>query len=80
MKCQVCEKETLKNEVVCSEHCGKVRQTIFDLKNKYTHTHGCSNCWGDLHGDCTEKCKEEFFRAREFDTDLWSLVKTLIQD
>jgi hypothetical protein len=74
MKCEVCNKEAMENKVICSEHCGKIRKMIFELKNKYFPTHGCDNCWGDLHQGCTEQCKKEFVESSAFYKDLWKLV------
>jgi hypothetical protein len=80
MECEVCKKELEKekNSVVCSEHCKAVRQFIFDLNNKYFPTHGCDNCWGDLHSGCTEQCKKEFRESLEFGTDLWKLARIIL--
>ena len=74
MKCELCNKEALKNKVICSEHCQEVRLKLFALGDKYTPTHGCDNCWGDLGGNCTEECNKEFKKLGELMGDLWSLV------
>jgi len=78
MKCEICGKEALENKVICSNKCAEIRQRIFNLGNKYFPTHGCDNCWGDLHQGCTEQCKKEFRESRKFYQDLWSLVKLII--
>jgi hypothetical protein len=76
MKCQVCEvREAMPNSIVCSNRCNKIRLEIINLSNKYTPTNGCENCWGDLGGTCTEKCKKEFAVAREFVSELYYLVR-----
>ena len=74
MKCEVCGKPALKNKVICSELCQKIRLRIYKLGDKYAPTHGCDNCWGDLHQGCTEQCKKEFKKLGEISEDLWSLV------
>ena len=80
MKCQVCKiKEAEPNSIVCSDKCNNLRLSIMRLQNKYTPTHGCDNCWGDLHQGCTEKCKEEFKQSREFGSELWQIVKEAIE-
>jgi hypothetical protein len=67
MKCVVCKRnEAKKNSIVCSENCQNIRLMINKLLDKYTPTNGCDNCWGDLHGECTNKCKQEFKKARIF--------------
>lgn len=76
MICQVCQiRKAEPNSVVCSERCNSKRLEIIRLSNKYTPTNGCENCWGDLGGSCTEKCKEEFEKSREFITELYSLIR-----
>lgn len=75
MRCEICNKEAKKNLVICSsEKCSKVRLEIFRLIDKYFPTHGCDNCWGDLHQGCTEQCNKEFRESGKFAGDLWSLV------
>jgi len=78
MKCVVCGKPALKNSIVCSDHCQRVRLRLFKLGDKYFPTNGCENCWGDLHQGCTDECKEEFRKSGEFMGDLWSLVKLIL--
>lgn len=79
MKCEICKKkEAQKNIVICSDHCAKIRQKLFDLNNKYFPTNGCDNCWGDLHEGCSEQCKREFQQSMKFGQDLWSLVRLII--
>lgn len=79
MKCDVCKAEIPRerNSVVCSDKCSNIRKRIFELDRKYFPTHGCDNCWGDLHRGCTEQCKKEFRESREFGQDLWSLVRLM---
>ena len=77
MKCEICGKEALKNKVICSDHCAKIRQSLFDITNKYFPTHGCDNCWGDLHTGCTEQCKKEFSESLKFGTDLWNIIRII---
>ena len=74
MKCEVCRKEAIENKVICSEHCQKVRLMIFELIDKYFPSHGCDNCWGDLHGKCSDQCNKEFREGHKFAVDLWNLV------
>ena len=74
MKCEICNNEAMSNSIVCSEHCEDIRQKMRNLTNKFFPTNGCENCWGDLHQDCTEKCKEEFRIARIFNLDLRELI------
>jgi len=50
---------------------------LLDLGNKYFPTHGCDNCWGDLHVGCTEQCQKEFREHGEFMMDLWSLIRLI---
>lgn len=51
--------------------------TIQEIKNSLRHyepkTNGCSNCWGDMHGTCTEQCQSEFGRYDSF----WALINEL---
>jgi len=35
---------------------------------------GCDNCWGDLGGKCTDKCKEEFKVYGEY----WETVNNFV--
>ena len=74
MKCVVCEKEALKNKIICSEQCSEIRLKVFNLMDKYFPTNGCDNCWGDLGGRCSDECHKEFSNARKFGQDLWNLV------
>ena len=73
-KCVICTNDSLENSVVCSDDCQKVRLQIFSLTDKYTPTHGCDNCWGDLGIGCSTKCRQEFKAMGKFSTDMWSLV------
>ena len=75
MKCEVCKKEALKNSVVCSKRCGRIRLRIIKLVDKYFPSHGCANCWGDLGGRCTDQCNKEFKEGARFAKDLWGLVQ-----
>lgn len=79
MKCEICKKELSqeKNSVVCSDKCSAVRKRILEIGDKYFPTHGCDNCWGDLHQGCTEQCKREFREAGEFFGDLWSIIQLI---
>jgi len=79
MKCVICKKEAMENSVICSDKCAKIRLKLFELDNKYFPTHGCDNCWGDLHQGCTEKCRREFDESRKFGKDLWSLVHLIFK-
>ncbi len=74
MKCQVCPNASQENSVVCSDKCQEIRLQVFKIGDKYAPTHGCANCWGDLHEGCTTKCKEEFRVGGELGSDLWGLV------
>jgi len=81
MKCQVCKtKEAREGSIVCSDKCNTIRLKILSLVNKYTPTHGCDNCWGDLHETCSLKCIEETERAREFTTDLYSFIRIILNN
>ena len=79
MKCEICHTEVdkEKNSVVCSDKCLEIRSKIFELIDKYFPTNGCDNCWGDLHGVCTEQCQKEFRESLEFGKDLWSLINII---
>lgn len=79
MLCEICKIEVPneKNSVVCSEKCKAVRQKLFDLGNKYFPTHGCDNCWGDLHQGCSTQCQKEFRESLEFGQDLYSIIKLI---
>lgn len=80
MKCEVCQnKEAQKNLVICSEHCGKIRDKIHELDDKYFPTHGCDNCWGDLHQGCSEECRNERRESSRFGADLWKLVRLTLE-
>ena len=72
--CDVCNNKSTENSVVCSDACQEIRLKMFKIGDKYAPTHGCDNCWGDLHQGCSSKCKEEFRLGRELSTDLWELV------
>lgn len=79
MKCEVCKKnDALKNVVICSDRCEKIRQALFDLGKKYFPTNGCDNCWGDLHHGCSEQCKKEFSESLRFGQDLWKLTRLIL--
>jgi len=78
INCEVCGKPALKNVVICSKRCEKVRLYVYKLIDKYFPLHGCSNCWEDLGGRCTDECRKEFQAGREFADDIWSLVKMLL--
>ena len=84
-QCEICKKEVptegvlksglpLKNSVVCSDRCSEIRQRLFNLQDKYFPTHGCDNCWGDLHQGCSEECKIERGSSFKFGKDLWDLI------
>jgi hypothetical protein len=76
MKCQVCKtKEAEPRSTVCSDRCFEIRSMISRLQDKYTPTHGCDNCWGDLHQECTKECKEEFEKSSEFVKELYNLIR-----
>ena len=77
MICNICKKEITEyaNSNICSERCDKIRKTIIYLIGKYTPTHGCANCWGDLHVGCSQTCSEEFEKAREFSNELYFLIR-----
>jgi len=79
LNCEICKKEIPreKNSVVCSEQCKNVRQKLFDIGTKYFPTHGCDNCWGDLHHGCSEQCKNEFGESIKFGQDLWSIIRLI---
>lgn len=74
MKCQICDNEAAEGSIVCSSNCNKIRLQIISMSDKYTHTSGCDNCWGDLNQGCTVECKDERKRSREFVIELYSLV------
>lgn len=78
LKCEICQKPAAKNLVICSDNrCAEIRKKIFELKDKYTPTNGCVNCWGDLHSGCSEQCKREFSKSLEFGKDLWSIIRII---
>ena len=79
IKCEVCNKPALKNKVICSDHCAKIRLKLFELDDKYFPTHGCDNCLGDLREGCTDRCRREFEESRKFGKDLWSLVNLILK-
>ena len=76
IRCHICNKEVPreKNSVVCSDKCSRIRQRLGEIQVKYFPTHGCENCWGDLHQGCTDLCNREFRKAREFGSDLQSII------
>ena len=75
MKCEVCKKQVnIHNSIVCSEYCKEIRQQIFEITDKYFPTHGCDNCWGDLHQKCSEQCKKEGSDSFKLGKDLWDLI------
>jgi len=77
MKCQVCKtNEAEQNSIVCSRRCEKIRIAIIEMADKYTPTHGCENCLGDLGGNCTNECQEEFKKADEFIGKMDDFVRT----
>ena len=80
IKCGVCGSPAMKNSVICSDRCAKIRLKMFELDKKYFPTHGCENCWGDLGKGCTEQCRREFRESKEFGQDLWSLVRLFFED
>jgi len=79
MKCEICKNEVAKekNSVVCSVKCVAIRKRLFEIGDKYFHTNGCENCWGDLHQGCTKQCKGEFRSSLEFGKDLWSIIRLI---
>ena len=80
MKCQVCKiNEAEPNSIVCGDKCNNARLEIIRLTNKYTPTNGCENCRGDLRQGCTEKCKDEIKKSREFGIELYSLVRGVLK-
>ena len=79
MKCEICGNEAMENSVVCSDKCQQVRLKRFEILNKYTPTHGCDNCWGDLHVGCSSKCQEEFRIMGELSKDLWGLIHLITE-
>lgn len=78
-ECEICKKKSMENKVICSDHCGDIRQMMFDLDKKYFPTNGCDNCWGDLGTTCSTQCKEEFQESREFYGDMWKLVRLILK-
>lgn len=77
MICEICTNEAQKNLVICSEKCKQIRQALIDIERDYFPTHGCDNCWGDLHQGCSEQCKKEFQESLKFGTRLWKLVHSI---
>jgi len=75
IKCEICEKPALKNSVICSNKCSKIRLKRLEIMDKYAHPNGCENCWGDLHQGCAVQCQREFQRYGELGQDLWELIK-----
>jgi len=76
MKCTVCKiNEAEKGSIVCSENCQNIRLMVLKLTSKYTPTHGCENCLGDLHIGCTDKCRQEFQDLGEFVKELYLLIE-----
>ena len=51
----------------------------FEILNKYTPTHGCDNCWGDLHVGCSTKCQKEFRIMGELSKDLCGLIHMITE-
>ena len=84
MKCIICKKE-IKIEVdkptstVCSGNCTEAYKMINEFEKKYFPTHGCDNCWGDLHQGCTEKCRKEFRQSFEFGQGLWEIIHKIFE-
>ena len=78
IKCRICGKPALKNSVICSDRCAKIRLKRLEIMDKYAHPNGCDNCWGDLHQGCSEQCKKEFRESAEFGQDLWSLMHLIL--
>ena len=72
MKCEICKKPAKKNLVICK--CEKIRAKMFELSERYAPTNGCDNCWGDLGGKCSDKCRQEFKEYGEFWRNMWSLI------
>ena len=79
MKCDVCKTEIPreKNSVVCSDKCSRIRKRLAEIEHKYFPTHGCDNCWGDLHQGCTDQCNREFRESLKFGQDLWSIIRLI---
>ena len=77
-KCEVCGRKAMRNSIVCSDECQEVRLKRHRILDKYTPTHGCDNCWGDLHQGCTNECKAEFKLMGELSQDLWSLIRLVV--
>ena len=74
IKCEICRKPALKNSVICSDKCAKIRLKRLEIMNKYAHPNGCENCWGDLHQGCTEQCEKELDKYGELGQDLRDLI------
>ena len=77
MKCEICNNDARENSIVCSDKCQEVRLLRHKILDKYTPTNGCSNCWGDLHEGCTDKCRKEFKKMGELSQDLWKLIRLI---
>ncbi len=76
MKCIICKtSEAQPNSIVCSENCEKIRIMILSMNRRYTPTNGCDNCWGDLGGNCSQKCKDEFEKSQEFIGELYEIIR-----
>lgn len=80
MICKICNVEEAKNNsIVCSDDCTEIRLLMIKLVNICAPTNGCDNCWGDLGGGCTEKCKREFENSGKFAKELYSLVQSTLK-
>ena len=79
IKCRICGKPALKNSVICSDKCAKIRLKRLEIMDKYAHPNGYNNCWGDLHQGCTEQCRREFEKYGELGEDLMDLIDLLKQ-
>ena len=77
MKCDICGQEALPGKIICSDKCAKIKSKMLDLNRKFTPTHGCANCLGDLHQGCTEECNIEFKKSGEFWKGLWELISLI---
>jgi len=78
-KCDVCHKEISRelNSIVCSERCSEIRLKVHAITDEYTPTHGCANCWGDLHEGCTDECRREFSEAIIFGRKVWDIIRVI---
>lgn len=75
--CTVCGTELVKpyRSTLCGGICVDIHRKFMDLTFKYAHPTGCENCWGDLHGRCSDECIRTMKEYGEFMKDLWSLVR-----